>query len=134
MLIYDDTYTWEGPEYEDHALWIMSCHLWIIDLGLSHPDVEFIKPKIIIAQDQTDGPKRRICAETLGRQIYSDFNLDIKRTLWVEYDPDLPAKAAVAELKPKYHDGRETIYSIQWRKLMKSEKDIIQRFVPRLGL
>lgn len=134
MLIFDDTYTWEGPEYEDHALWIMSCHLWIIDLALSHPGIEYIKSKIVIAQDHSNGPKRRICAETLGKQIYRDFNLEVKRTLWVEYDPGIPARAAVAEMKPKYFDGNETIYSIQWRKLMKSERDIIHRFIPKLGL
>lgn len=134
MLIFDDIYTWEGPEVEDHALWIMSCHLWIIDMSLSNPDVEFMKPKIVVASDQSEGPRRHICAETLGRQIYQDFQLDIKRTLWVEFDPGLPSKAAVAELRPKYHDGNETIYSISWRKLMKSERDIIRQYIPRLGL
>lgn len=134
MLIFDDIYTWEGPEVSDHSLWIMSCHLWIIDLSLSQPGVEHLKPKIVVAWDQSEGPKRHICAEILGRQIYQDFQLDIKRTLWVEFDPSLPSKVAVAELKPKYHDGNEMIYAISWRKLMKNERDIIRRFVPRLDI
>lgn len=134
MLIFDDTYTWEGPDVGDQALWLLTCHLWIIDLSLSHPTLAFIRPKIVVAADLSQGPKRKICAETLGRQIYRDFHLDITRTLWVEYDPSLPSKMAVAVLKPKYHDGRETIYAIQWRKLMKTELDLIGRFIPELCL
>lgn len=134
MLIYDDTYTWEGPDVDEHALWLLTCHLWIIDLSLSHPGIVFIRPKIVVASDMSQGPRRKICAETLGRQIYREFKLDIKRTLWVEYDASLPSKMAVADLKPKYHDGREIIYSIQWRQLMKTEIDIIRRFIPTLNI
>lgn len=134
MLIFDDTYTWEGPEHGDQSLWIMTCHLWIIDLSLSHPNLEFIRPKIVVAADISDNPKRRICAESLGRQIYRDFNLDIDRTLWVEYDETLQSRLAVAQMTPKYHDGTEIIYSVQWRKIMPSERDIIHRFIPRLDI
>ncbi|MBU1169875.1 MAG: hypothetical protein KKD44_09975 [Proteobacteria bacterium] len=134
MLIYDDIYTWEGPAHGDQALWIMTCHLWIIDLSLSHPEIVFIRPTIVVASDISDGPRRKICAETLGRQIYLDFHLDIRRTLWVEYDPSLPAKMTVAYMKPRYHDGQEMIYSIQWRNPMNTEKDMIRRFIPKLDI
>lgn len=134
MLIFDDTYTWEGPDAGEQSLWLLTCHLWIIDLSLSRPELVFIRPKIVVAADLSDGPRRKICAETLGRQIYRDFRLEIKRTLWVEYDPALPGKLAVAVLKPRYHDGRETIYAIQWRHLMNSERDLIRRFIPKLDI
>jgi hypothetical protein len=134
MLIYDDIYTWEGPDFNDRAIWLLSCHLWMIDLSLSNPNVLHLRPKIVVASDVNEGPKRKICAETLGKQIYKEFDLDIKRTLWVEYDPSIPTKMAAALMKPQYHDGREIIYSIQWRKLMTSEKEIIRRFIPRLDV
>lgn len=134
MLIYNNTYTWQGPEIEQSLLWLISCRLWIIDLSLSNPDVLFMKSKIVVASDLNDGPKRKICAESLGKQIYTDFDLDIRRTLWIEYDPDLPAKLAVAVLNPKYHDGMELIYSIDWRKLMDFEVDIVKKYIPELKI
>jgi hypothetical protein len=134
MLIYDNIYTWEGPDYSDHVLWLISCHLRIIDLSLSHPSLTFLKSKIVVAADVNEGPKRKICAETLGRQIYKEFNLDMKRTLWAEYDPFLPSRIMAAQMKPKYHDGSEIIYTIQWRKLMETERDLIKRFIPSLDI
>jgi len=134
MLIYDNIFTWEGPDHNDHVLWLISCHLRIIDLSLSHPDLTFLKPKIVVASDVNEGPKRKICAETLGRQIYKEFNLDMNRTLWAEYDPFLPSRIMAAQMKPKYHDGSEIIYTIQWRKLMTNERDLIKRFIPSLDI
>ena len=133
MLIYDNIYTWEGPDHKDHVLWLISCHLWIIDLSLSHPGLTFLKPRIVVASDVNDGPRRRICAETIGQHIYKEFQLDIRRTLWVEYDPAIPGRLMAAHLKPRYHDGQEMIYSIQWRKLMDSEKEQIYRYIPELA-
>ncbi len=135
MLIYDNIYTWEGPhDRHDDILWMISCRLWIIDLSLGHPDVTFLRPKIVVASDVNEGPKRKICAETLGRQIYKAFKLDMKRTLWAEYDPFLPNRIMAAHLKPRYHDGNELIYSISWRKLQPAERDLIKRFIPSLDI
>mgnify|MGYP000887703752 FL=1 len=135
MLIYDDIYTWEGPhDRRDHVLWLISCHLRIIDLTLSYPGISFLKPKIVVASDVTEGPKRKICAETLGRQIYKAFNLDMKRTLWAEYDPFLPNRIMAAHMKPRYHDGSELIYSISWRSLQSAERELIRRFIPSLDI
>ncbi len=135
MLIYDGIYTWEGPhDHSDHVLWLISCRLWIIDLSLSHPHLTFLRPVIVVASDENEGPKRKICAETLGRQIYKSFNLDMKRTLWAEYDPFLPNRIMAAHMKPKYHDGSEIIYSIGWRRLLAGERDVIKRFIPSLDI
>ncbi len=134
MLIYDNIFTWEGPDQGENVLWLISCHLRIIDLSLSHPGVTFLKPKIVVASDMTEGPKRKICAETLGRQIYRHFGFDMRRTLWAEYDPLLPHRIMAAHMTPRYHDGNEIIYSIQWRKLLNSERDLIKRFLPVLDI
>lgn len=132
MLIYNNIYTWQGPELDESVLWLISCRLWVIDLSLSNPGILFLKPKIVVASDLNEGPRRKICAESLGKQIYTDFKLDINRTLWIEYDPDLPSKLAVAMLKPKYHDGIEVIYSIDWRKTLQSEAEIIKKYIPEI--
>lgn len=132
MLIYNDIFTWEGPKTDNKNLWLKSCHLWVIDLSSPDNNVEYLKPVIIVAMDKSDGPKRKICAETLGKQIFSDFNLDMKRTLWVEYDPDTTNKIMAANFKPKYHDGSELIYSIEWRAVTDYELNIISSHIPEI--
>lgn len=132
MLIYNDVFTWEKKAGDDQTLWLNSCNLWVIDLSKSE-NVCHLKPYIVIASDLTPGPKRKICAETIGKEIFTVFDLDIKRTLWVEYDPDTRFKLMVARFYPKYHDGIETIFSIAWRRLLDNEAEIIKKYVPDLA-
>lgn len=132
MLIYNDIFTWKGPKTDKETLWLKSCHLWIIDLSAPNNNVEYLKPVLIVAMDKSDGPKRKICAEILGKQIFSDFNLDMKRTLWVEFDPDTTNKIMAANFKPKYHDGSELIYSIEWRAVTDFELNIITSHIPEI--
>lgn len=106
--------------------------MWIIDLSDPNKRVEYLKPVIVVAKDISHGPKRKICAETLGKQIFIEFNLDIKRTLWIEYDPDTSGKFMNAAFKPKYHDGSELIYSIEWRKVTAFEMGIILDHIPEI--
>ncbi len=133
MLIFNDKFTWKGPEVDKDNLWLNSCHLWIIDLASTdNSSVVYLKPVIIVAMDLNTGPKRKICAETLGKQIFSDFNLDIKRTSWVEYDPDTKSKFMEAFFTPKYHDGLEMIYSIQWRMVSEHKRQVISKYIPEI--
>lgn len=132
MLIFNDKFTWEGPVSEGENLWLRSCHLWVIDLSVNDPNLFHLKPVIVIAYDQSCGLKRKICAETLGKQVFLDFNLDIKRTLWVEYTPDSKETLWVASFTPKYHDGSEMIYTINWRKPLLAEKEIICSHIPEI--
>lgn len=132
MLIFNDTFTWKGPPADTGNLWLQSCHLWIIDRTPANDKIHFLKPVIVIAQDQSKGPKRKICAETIGKQIFAAFNLNIKRTIWVEYDPDTHYKFMVALFTPKYHDGSEMIYSIQWRRASEEEREIISEHIPEI--
>ena len=104
----------------------------MIDLSNPKSNVEYLKPVIIVAMDKSDGPKRKICAETLGIQIFAEFKLDIKRTLWIEYDPDTTNKIMAAIFKPKYHDGSELIYSIEWRAVKGFELSIISSHIPEI--
>lgn len=132
MLIFNDKFTWKGPVANKDYLWLQSCHLWIIKLAATDNNVSYLKPVIVVATDHSSGPKRKICAETLGKQIFSNFNLDIKRTLWVEYDPDTKSKFMVALFTPKYYDGSEMIYSIQWRAASEYELKTIVTYIPEI--
>lgn len=135
MVIFDDIYHWRGPGggcsgcsgFESGSgPCLITCRLRIIDLAQGTPGVMPMKPHVVVAEDLSEGPRRRICAESLGRHIFREFNLDIKRTLWIECDPFLKEAFHVAHFDPAYHDGQEIIYTIAWRPLLASEKKLLE--------
>ena len=135
MVIFDDIYHWKGPgggcsgcsgcESEDGPS-LITCRLRIVDLALKTPSVMHMKRHVVVAEDISEGPRRRICAESLGRHIFREFNLELKRTLWIECDPFLKEAFHVAQFTPAYHDGQEVIYAIEWRPLLSSEKKFLE--------
>jgi len=135
LVIYDDIYKWKGPKggcsgcsgYESECNpFLITCRLRIVDLALVAPDVMHMKRHVVMAEDISDGPRRRICAESLGRHIFEEFGLGIKRTLWIECDPFLKETFHVAQFTPSYHDGLEMIYTIDWRPLLTAEKTLLE--------
>ncbi|VVS95175.1 hypothetical protein DBB_47520 [Desulfoluna spongiiphila] len=135
LVIYDDIYQWKGPEGgckecaagdTRHTPWLITCRLRIIDLAPGTTSVMPLKRHVVLAEDISDGPRRRICAESLGRHIFCEFNLSIKRTLWIECDPFLKEAFHAAHFTPAYHDGEETIYTITWRPLLHAEKNTLK--------
>ena len=136
MLIYNDIFSWDVPSSieKEQSLWLRSCMLRIIDQSKTNLTLLHLKPVIVVASDLNNGPKRKICAETLGKHIFNSFKLDMKRTLWVEFDPSTQYKLMAATFAPKYHDGNELIYSITWRKLLVNETDIIRQYIPEINI
>ena len=141
MIIYDGIFKWEGPDqgcsgceacHNSDAVWLISCRLKIIDLQKASLGTLPLKRHMVVAQDVSNGPTRRICAESLGRRIFKEFNLDIRRTLWVEHDPRLRQGHHVALFTPAYHDGDELIYTITWRPLLDGEKELLN-LLPATG-
>ena len=136
MIIFDDIYEWKGPEdacrgcsgYGDNGgPCLITCRLRILDLSASteSPSVAQLKQHVVMAEDLSQGPRRRICAESLGRHIFLQFKLDIRRTLWIEFDPFLKESYHVAQFTPAYHDGLEVVYTINWRTLLPLEKMLL---------
>lgn len=135
MLIYDDIYRWNGPQGGcrecagqdgQSSPCLITCRLRIIDLAADTPFAMPLKRHVVLAEDISEGPRRRICAESLGRHIFRTFDLCIRRTLWIECDPFLKEAFHAAHFTPAYHDGDETIYTITWRPLLHAEKNTLK--------
>ncbi len=88
MLLYDDTYAWEGWGGQ-LRLASGKCHLRIFDLskgdskGLAH-----LKPMVVIVCDVAGSPMSvRSCAGHIATKVTTEFNIDPSRMLYVEYYP-----------------------------------------------
>jgi hypothetical protein len=104
----------------------------IINLGLRPSPVQYLKSMVVVATQTGDKPCLTSCAESIGKKISRDFNLDIPRVLWVEHFPNNRRQwfAAIFRLKSSF--GPDIDYHIQWRTLRPREIDIIKPFVPEV--
>ncbi len=133
MILFDGTYRWpaNGETSKKRKDWAFSCWLKIIDLAADNPGVSYLKPVAVIATETSRGPYRTTCAESMGKRIFRDFNLDVDKTLWIESRLDDPVQMVVGIFKPKSYAGfgYETYYSIGWRPILPNEFELIKPFI-----
>ena len=135
MIFFDGTYRLPGDRGKygrEFKQWASAWRVRIINLSLSHPNVHHLRPYIVVATQEKEGVFKGRCADSIGKRICRDFNLDVGQVLWIEAVPAIPAKMWVAEFFPKYALGRETYYTIRWRAIRANELDTIRPFVNEL--
>ena len=133
MIYYDGTYRLQRRDdatSKPIGKWACSWRLRIIDLSLGEPDVTHLKPIVVVAAQNDEGLFKTTCAESLGRRICRDFDLDINEVLWIEHFPTRPGKMYVATFTPKHYLGPEIFYDIDWRPIRTNELEAIKRFIP----
>jgi len=133
LIFFDGTYRLQRRDDEPSKFIGKRASSWrlrIINLSLSQPDVKHLKPIVVVATQSDDGLFKTTCAESLGRRICRDFDLDINTILWIEHFPDEPDRMYVATFTPKSHYGHETFYAIDWRPIRSNELEVIWHFIP----
>ncbi len=105
----------------------------IIDTSKHQPGVYNLKPVIVLISDTGEGYSAINHFQNLAKSICRDFNLDISRTLWIEYLPQEPAHMEVAVFKPITKIGSETLYSVKWRPIMTNEMELIKSDLSKIG-
>lgn len=122
MIVFDGTYMLERKE--DPGMSPAHACAWrvkIIDWSSGDPQHSHIRPYAVLAFRQEGGIFKTSCAESLGKRVCRDFDLNVEDLLWVEAFPDLPGVLYVAVLKPRYHDT-DIHYSVNWRPILENER------------
>lgn len=132
MLVFDGTYQLQrkgdpGPGQKEHPA--CTWRVRIVDFTMSFPDVAHIKPKSVFVNRVGSGLFKASCAESLGKRVCRDFDLDVKDLLWIEEFKDAPGRYYAAVFKPKVYDGPDIMYTITWRSVMKNEMEALMRFI-----
>lgn len=113
-----------------------SAYAWrvrIIDLSLGRPDIRHLRPFIVFTNPDGNGIFKTTCAESLGKKIFRDFNLNMAETLWVEFIPETAEKIYAAVFTPKFTFGTDSYYHIDWRPLRPNELDAIKPFISEVA-
>ena len=126
MLRFDGTYTLSrkddpGSQPAFACAWTVK----IIDFASADPLHPYIRPVAVIAERRSGGIFKSSCAESLGRRIVGDFDLNVDELLWVESFPDMPDDLFVATFTPRYQE-RQTQYTITWRPILENERVAIR--------
>jgi hypothetical protein len=134
LILFDGTYRLERREDKSSngdRKRACSWRLRLFDFSISHPDVKHLRPYAVVATQTGEGIFKTTCAESLGKRICRDFNLEINGILWIEHYPDEPA-LYVAMFKPTSYFDNEIFYSIDWRPIRPNELQLIQPFIPEI--
>jgi len=133
LIYYDGTYRLQRRDDETSKPIGKGACAWrlrIIDLALNQPDVKHLKPIVVVASQSDEGIFKTTCAESLGRRIFRDFDLDINEVLWIEHFPTKPGQMYVANFTPKHYLGPEIFYNIDWRPIRTNELESIKLYIP----
>jgi hypothetical protein len=128
MLRFDGTYTLSRRDDPgSRPAFACAWQVKVIDFASADPAHSHIRPVAVIAQRTSGGIFKSSCAESLGRRIVGDFELDVDELLWVETFPDMPGDHFVAIFTPRYQENRIQ-YTITWRPILENERAAIRRW------
>jgi len=94
LILFDGTYRLQrqgNSPPKPIGKWACSWRLRIIDFSFNQPDVQHIRPYVVVATHTSEGIFKTTCAESMGKRICRDFDLKIDDILWIEHYPDEPA-------------------------------------------
>jgi hypothetical protein len=135
MIFFDGNYRFkpfEEAESKPIKDWEYSWRVRIINFGLGQYEqgVQFLRPIIIIAVQNGGRLLKTNCAESLGRRICRDFELNVEEILWIEYFPSDSEPLKVASFQPRTLMGPNTFYTVSWRVARPNELMAIEAFIP----
>jgi hypothetical protein len=109
--------------------WPYAWRVRIINRSISNPEITHLRPYIVFATPSGDGIFKTNCAESLGKKICRDFNLDVSGILWVEKLQENNENLLVAVFTPKEHFGTDVFYTVNWRPIRPNEYEILKAFI-----
>ncbi|MFO7963573.1 MAG: hypothetical protein R6U50_06605 [Desulfobacterales bacterium] len=128
MIVFDGKYSWSGvkkSEVRPVNWWSGAYWLKIIDLSGKKGGVLMLKPIVAIISDTGEGASAANYASELVKSVCRDFNLDIKKLNWIEFDPGPPEQMNVAKLIPVARLKGDVHYTADWRSIRIDELEMI---------
>jgi len=133
VIFYDGTYRLQQAENLKTApirQWAYAWRVRIINLAISRPQVAHLKPYMVFAIQSGGGVFKSNCAESLGKRICRDFDLNVRETLWIERFNQDHGRILVATFSPKGPLGPHPHYAIAWRPVRPNEIEALKVFIP----
>jgi hypothetical protein len=129
MLLFDGPYTLSRKEDPGSSpAYACSWQVKIIDFSSGDSSHPYIRRYAVLAVRKSGGIFKASCAESLGKRICSDFDINVDDLMWIEAFPDIPDRLFVAVFDPRYQDA-EITYTITWRSILENEQNAISPYI-----
>ena len=126
MIVFDGTYMLERKEDPgDSTAHASTWQVKIVDFSSGDPMHSHIRPYAVLAFRKEGGIFKTSCAESIGKRICRDFDLNVNDVLWVEAFTDLPGALFVAVFTPRYQET-DIHYTVTWRPILKNEAAAVE--------
>ncbi|MBT3312028.1 MAG: hypothetical protein HN931_04935 [Desulfobacterales bacterium] len=132
MIIFDGEYEWDGNKndgFKPVSWWPGACRLTIIDISEKNPGIHILRPVIVLASKLQEGFSVKNRYQDLVRRICLDFKLDMKKVLWIGYNPNIPKEMEAAVFEHVTSIGSEELYSIRWRPVRSNEFEAVKQYL-----
>ena len=136
LIYFDGTYRLKPIDQEPPKPireWTCAWRVRIINYSMSQPEVQHLRPIAIYAVQTGGGHLKTTCAESLGKRICRDFDLDIYHILWVEQIGNVQENFFVATFIQRPYMGPESYDSVSWRPIHQNELVAIKPYIPEIS-
>ena len=130
MIVFDGTYMLARKD-DPGSDPVHACAWRVIIVNFSSTDQRrsHIRPVAVLAFRKPGGFFTISCAESMGKRICGDFDLQVNDLLWVESFPDLPQDLYVAAFTPRYRND-DVHYDVNWRPILDNEQAAVAPWCP----
>lgn len=133
MLLHDFIYEWDGKTRDGKSpisWWPGSYHVKIIKLSTDDEKVSFLVSHAVLLKNARINPTMntslRSYIHTFAKKISSKYNLDIKKTLWVEMDGET---FRAARINPDPRAVSPRMFDVAWREVRPNEMELIEPYL-----
>lgn len=132
MILHDFIYEWDGKTNteEKPVAWSPgSYHVKIVKLSTDKDNVSFLISYAVLLKNArintTMNTSLKNYIHNFAQKISSTYNLDMKKTLWVEIDDTI--QAIWINSNPKLE--KASLYDISWRPIRPNELSMIEPYL-----
>ncbi len=133
MILHDFIYEWDGRTRDGNkpiSWWPGSYHVRIIKLSTNDENVSFLVPYAVLLKNaKIQTPMKNTSLKnyihTFAQKISDQYNLDMRKTLWLEIDDAI----RVTRLNPAPKLAGTTLFDISWRDIRPNELEMLKPYM-----
>lgn len=132
MVLHDFIYEWDGKTKTGEkpvSWWPGSYHVKIIKLSTDDSNVSYLVPYAVLLKNArintTMNTSIKNYIHNFAQKISKEYNIDMKKTLWIEVDDAIQA----IRISPDPKLTTATLYDISWRPIRPNELEMIEPYL-----
>ena len=135
MIIHDFIYEWDGKSKDGKkpvSWWPGAYHVRIVRLDAETSGVKYLIPTAVLLKNARQNPRMncslRNYIHTFAEKICEQYELDMAKTLWVEFDQEI----RVTRLDDDSKLPSAIQFDVVWRDIRPNELEMIQPYTDGL--